>query len=202
MFKKTAQILSLMTFLAVAACVTVNIYFPAAQVEKAAENIVDDIYGTDVQQQQPAKKNKDSSSLAHFLAFITPSEANAQSVTESDIEGLKQSNSAIRGLKQTIANNHQQLIPYYKSGNIGINKSGFLELRNNDGMNIAATAKVRRLISEDNKTRQKLYEEVAASMNIPGSEIQKVTNIFREVWQKKAPSGWWIQDASGNWKKK
>ncbi len=55
MLKKTAQVLSLMTFLAVAACVTVNIYFPAAQVEKAAENIVDDVYGTDAQ--QPAKTN-------------------------------------------------------------------------------------------------------------------------------------------------
>ncbi|WP_291328402.1 DUF1318 domain-containing protein [Desulfovibrio sp. UCD-KL4C] len=200
MFKKTAQVLSLMTFLAVAACVTVNIYFPAAQVEKAAENIVDDIYGTDAQ--QPAKTNKDSSSLSNFIAFMTPTAANAQSVTESDIEGLKQSNSAIRGLKQTIASNHQQLIPYYESGNIGINKSGFIELRNNDGMTIAATAKVRRLIAQDNKTRDELYEEVAASMNIPGSEIQKVENIFTEVWQKKAPAGWWIQDAAGNWKKK
>ena len=78
------------------------------------------------------------------------------------------------------------MIPYYESGNIGINKSGFIELRNNDGMNIAATAKVRRLIAQDNKTREKLYEEVAASMNIPGSEIQKVEKIFTEVWQKKS----------------
>ncbi|SDL30497.1 Uncharacterized conserved protein YdbL, DUF1318 family [Maridesulfovibrio ferrireducens] len=199
MIKKTAQVLTLMTLFAFAACVTVNIYFPAAQVEKAAEDIVDDIYGTDAQ--QPIN-NKDSSSLPSFLAFITPSAAHAKDVTESDIEGLKQSNSAIRGLKQNIAADHQQLIPYYNAGNIGINKSGYLELINKKGLSLPDTAAVRRLISQDNNTRKKLYAEVAASMNIPGSEIVKITNIFTEVWQKKAPAGWWIQDASGNWKKK
>ncbi len=199
MLKKTAQVLTLMTLFAFAACVTVNIYFPAAQVEKAAEDIVDDVYGTS---QDPAKTNGDSSALPSFLAMLAPSNAHAQSVTTSDIEGLKKSNSAIRGLKQSIAATHQKLIPYYNAGNIGIDNKGLLKFRSNDGLKVSDKANVRRLVAQDNKTRKELYAEVATSMNIPGSEIEKITNIFTDVWQKKAPAGWWIQDASGNWKQK
>ncbi len=194
MLKKITKILSILSLLSIFACVTVNIYFPAAQVEKAAEDIVEDVYGTD--------SKDDQSSLKSFLALITPTQAHAKSVTESDIESLNKSNSAIRGLKKAIANDHQQLLPYYNSGNIGINNQGYLEIINKTGLNIKDTAKLRRIISQDNETREKLYTEVAASMNIPGSEIIKIKNIFADVWQKRAPAGWFIQDASGNWKKK
>jgi len=36
--------------LALAACVTVNIYFPAAKVEKTADEIVGDVYGKEGQE--------------------------------------------------------------------------------------------------------------------------------------------------------
>ncbi len=198
MLKKITKILSILSLLSIFACVTVNIYFPAAQVEKAAEDIVEDVYGTDSKNDQ----KDDQSSLQSFLALITPTQAHAKSVTKSDIESLNKSNSAIRGLKNSIAQNHQQLLPYYNSGNIGINNQGYLEIINKTGLNIKDTAKLRRIISQDNETREKLYTEVAASMNIPGSEIIKIKNIFADVWQKRAPAGWFIQDASGNWKKK
>lgn len=198
MIKKLTQILSILSLLSIFACVTVNIYFPAAQVERAAEDIVEDIYGTDSKDEQ---KN-DQSSLHSFLALITPNQAHAQSVTKSDIESLNKSNSAIRGLKKTIADDHKQLLPYYNSGNIGIDNQGYLKIINKNGLNIKDTAKLRRIISQDNETREKLYTEVAASMNIPGSEIVKIKTIFADVWQKRAPAGWFIQDAAGNWKKK
>ncbi|CCO23760.1 DUF1318 domain-containing protein [Maridesulfovibrio hydrothermalis] len=199
MIKKTAQVLTILSLLSFVACVTVNIYFPAAQVERAAEDIVEDVYGTT----PDTHKNKDDqSSLDSFLALITPDAAHAQSVSESDIEGLNKSNSAIRGLKKTIADDHRKLLPYYNSGNIGINNQGYIEIINKTGLNIKDTAKLRRLVSQDNNTREQLYSEVAASMNIPGSEINKIKTIFADVWQKRAPSGWLIQDTNGNWAKK
>ncbi|WP_432735051.1 DUF1318 domain-containing protein [Maridesulfovibrio sp. FT414] len=199
MLKKSARIMAFLSLLSFVACVTVNIYFPAAKVEKAAEDIVEDVYGT-----PPTKeKGKDEQSALEILvAFASPASAHAGPVTESDIESLNQSNSAIRGLKKTISDDHQQLVPYYNAGNIGINKEGFLEIINTDGLNLKDTALLRRLVSQDNNTREQLYEEVAASMNIPGSEIDKVKTIFAEVWQKRAPAGWFIQSANGSWKKK
>ncbi|WP_320172299.1 DUF1318 domain-containing protein [Maridesulfovibrio sp.] len=199
MFGKTARILTFLSLLSFVACVTVNIYFPAARVEKAAEDIVGDVYGPGAKKEQD--KN-DSSALETFLALAGPATAHAAKVTESDIESLNQSNSAIRGLKKTIADDHQQLLPYYNSGNIGINNEGLLEIISKDGLGLKDTAQLRRLVAQDNKTREQLYEEVAASMNIPGSELAKVKAIFAEVWQKRAPAGWFIQGADGKWKKK
>lgn len=199
MLKKTARALTFLCLLSFVACVTVNIYFPAARVEKAAEDIVEDVYGTD---SQPEQNKDDQSALETFLALLTPEAAQAQSVTKSDIESLNKSNSAIRGLKKSIADDHQKLLPYYNSGNIGITNEGFLKIISKDGLNIKDTAKLRRLVSQDNETREKLYTEVAASMNIPGSEINKIKSIFADVWQKRAPAGWFVQQANGKWVKK
>ncbi|WP_027177521.1 DUF1318 domain-containing protein [Maridesulfovibrio bastinii] len=193
-----------MLLLSMAACVTVNIYFPAAKVEKTAQSIVDDVYGTQKNStDKPQQTEQDqSSSLDRFLALITVRTAQAAELSDQELKSLKQSNSAIRGLKHSIIQNHKQLEPYYSSGNIGISNKGYLVLYSKKGLNIKEMAKLRRIIKEDNANRRKLYEEVAASMNIPGSEIAKVKDIFTRVWQKRAPAGWIIQDQAGNWHKK
>lgn len=208
MSKKISIISLVMVMLSIAACVTVNIYFPAAKVEKTAESIVDDVYGTGTAQKQEQKQEKSqeqlqqSSAIENLLAVLTVQKAQAAELTEQEIESLKQSNSAIRGLKNRISQNHKQLLPYYNAGNVGISNDGYLVIHSKAGLGIKDTAKLRRLIADDNNNRQKLYAEVAASMNIPGSEIAKVKSIFTKVWQKRAPSGWWIQNKSGAWIKK
>ncbi|ACS81180.1 DUF1318 domain-containing protein [Maridesulfovibrio salexigens] len=195
MLKKTAQVLTFISLLSFVACVTVNIYFPAAKVERAAEDIVEDVYGTN-----PKQDNKDDqSALESFLALLTPQAAHAQ-VSKAEID--KKSNAAIRGLKQSIAADHKKLVPYYNSGNIGITKDGYLKIISKDGLNIKQTADLRRIVSQDNDTRDQLYSEVAASMNIPGSELAKVKAIFAQEWQERAPSGWFIQNANGKWMRK
>lgn len=199
MLKKTAQVLTFLSLLSFVACVTVNIYFPAAKVERAAEDIVEDVYGTDTGQQE---NNDGQSALEIFLALAGPNQAHAQSVSKADIDSIKKSNSAIRGLKKTITANHKQLIPYYNAGNVGITNDGYLQIINKDGLDIKQTAALRRLVSQDNDVRDKLYIEVASSMNIPGSELGKVKNIFAQEWQEGAPSGWFIQNQSGKWVKK
>ncbi len=199
MLKKTAQVLTFLSLLSFVACVTVNIYFPAAKVERAAEDIVEDVYGTDTGQQE---NSDDQSALEIFLAMVGPNQAHAQSVSKADIESIKKSNSAIRGLKKTITANHRKLVPYYNAGNVGITNDGYLKIISKDGLDIKQTAALRRLVSQDNDIRDQLYIEVASSMNIPGSELGKVKNIFAQEWQEGAPSGWFIQNQSGKWSKK
>jgi hypothetical protein len=41
---RTASVLSLLLALALGACVTINIYFPAAAAEKAADRIIEEVY--------------------------------------------------------------------------------------------------------------------------------------------------------------
>lgn len=181
-----------------AGCVTVNIYFPAAKVEKAAEQIVDDVYGKqqETPEAKPESEQEQRSSVFSLLASaFGPAEAWAQ-------DAASISNAAIRGLKQEIAENHKQLLPYYQTGNIGITNQGFLEIRSTEGLALQDTAKLKRLTAADNQAREKLYKEVAAAMNIDPSQIGKVQSVFADQWRGKAGAGWWIQQNDGSWVQK
>ena len=59
--------LALSFMILLAACVTVNIYFPAAAIQKAADEIVDDVRGTKDQKQPEEKKDDKQSRLLDSL---------------------------------------------------------------------------------------------------------------------------------------
>lgn len=190
-FSRSLAVLAVLAF--VGACVTVNIYFPAAEVNKAADKIVEDVYGT-TDKAPDEKSGGPSSSLSVLWAgLFAPSEAYAQDATTV-------SNAAIRGLNDQIAQNHQQLAPYYGSGNVGIASDGSLVLRDAGGLSVPQVAGLKRLIAADNTARQNLYAEVARALNTP--EAGKVQAVFAAKWRDKAQSGWWVQDDNGSWRQK
>ena len=185
---------ALLGFMALAlACVTVNIYFPAAQVEKTAEEIVKDVYGEKEQPKKP-KAPGDKSSLGVMLAWLGPRSAHAAEATTV-------SNAAIRNLKNNIKARHGQLQPFYQKGNLGINKDGFLDVRETKGLNMPQVAKLRRLVAAENNDRKRLNQEVAKALKQP-QNVGKVQKIFADKWRGEAPGGWWIQADNGAWKRK
>ena len=192
---KKIQVPVLLVFLfTFVSCVTVNIYFPAAKVEKAADEIVDEVYKDNSSQPQKPKPEP-TSSLMRFLALLGPSAAHAADATEV-------SNASIRGLKDQIGNNHKQLLDFYNKGNVGINNRGYLEIKEEKGLNLKDLARLRQLVNADNNARKKLYEEVAKALKIKGDQLGKIEKIFAEKWRSKAGGGWLIQEDSGNWKKR
>lgn len=50
----------LAAMVALPACVTINIYFPAAAAEKAADKIIDEVWQLKKDGEQPAPQNKES----------------------------------------------------------------------------------------------------------------------------------------------
>lgn len=168
----------------VVACVTVNIYFPAAAVEKTADEIVDDVYGKE-------SKDGESSLFTRMLALISPAEAHAQEATEV-------SNAAIRGLKEQIAQRHEQLLPYYEQGVVGITNVGLLQVLDTGGLQLNKVAAVKRLVQADNSDRATLYKEVAKALDVP-DQVARVQGIFADKWRDKAGKGWMIQNDAGQW---
>jgi hypothetical protein len=53
--KISTHLIFLMTALSLAGCVTINIYFPAAAAEKAADKIIDEVWQVQQGQQNPPK---------------------------------------------------------------------------------------------------------------------------------------------------
>jgi len=185
--KKTG--LFLVALFLISACITVNINFPAAEIRKQAEEIVDDVYGIENPDNAP------TSSLDCFIAWLLPKAAFAQDATTI-------SNASIRALKGQLKAQHNMLAPFFTKGNVGIDKNGMLTLKDTKGMNMKNLAKLRRTVKADNNIRNKLYAEVAKAMNIPSGQVNQVKDIYADLWRQKAGAGWWIQDDKGAWKKK
>jgi uncharacterized protein YdbL (DUF1318 family) len=194
MLKRT---LFLVIFLA-SACVTVNIYFPAAAVERAADQIVKETWGAPVEpakpQLQPQSMKRFSPSRLALISFV--SEAHAQ---EADINV---SNPAIRAIKDSIKARSEAIKPFMDRGNIGIAQDGLLSIRNAEGLNLKERAETKQLVDAENRDRENLYAEIAKANNIPKENLPKIKSIFAKSWLDQARPGWWIQDGQGNWKKK
>ena len=179
------------------ACVTVNIYFPAAAVERAADQIVKETWGGPAKPATPVPQPQSRSlfSRNRLLALSFVSEAFAQ---DADINVT---NPAIRALKESIKNRSNAIKPYMDRGNIGIARDGLLAVRSADGLNLKERAEVNQLIDAENKDREALYAEIAKANDIPKENIPKIKSIFAKSWIEQAQSGWWIQ-SNGNWQKK
>lgn len=185
-------------FLAIAAaCVTVNIYFPAARVEKTAEEIVDEVYREKEPSPEAPQGESRSWGPGHIpgagrLARLGPAPAYAEEATTV-------SNATIRALKDQIVRRHRELLPYYRGGQAGIDREGYLEVRGTDGLGLPQVAALKRLVDADNADRRRLYEEVAAALNLTPEQVPKVRQIFAKEWREKAEGGWWVQDDGGRW---
>jgi uncharacterized protein YdbL (DUF1318 family) len=179
----------------VSACVTVNIYFPAAAVERAADQIVKETWG------EPAKAAPKPQSFNWFspmrvasLNFV--SEAHAQ---EADINV---SNPAIRAIKDSIRERSNAIKPFMDRGNIGLAQDGLLTVHSAEGLNLKERAETKQLVDAENHDRENLYAEIAKANNISQGSIARIKTIFARSWLDQARPGWWIQDAQGNWQKK
>jgi uncharacterized protein YdbL (DUF1318 family) len=178
----------------VLACITVNIYFPEATVKQAAEEIVDEIRKKDAEKsgQEAVKK---LASLPDPAPFSFVPGAYAQEATSV-------STPAIRALKEAMKNRFPALKPYFDGSNVGETNKGMVEVRDEAGLNLQAKAALRNLVKDENGDRTKLYAEVAKSLNIEASQIERIQKIFAESWIKAAAPGWWIQQEDGAWVKK
>ncbi|HSE14199.1 MAG TPA: YdbL family protein [Candidatus Deferrimicrobium sp.] len=192
----------LVVLMFIAGCVTVNVYFPAAQVEKTAEKIVDEVYQEkkDSPPQEPTDKPRSSIDGETFrgivrLARLGPAPAFAEEATTV-------SNAAIRGLKEQIGQRHQELLPYYQQGQVGITRDGFLEVRGTSGLGLPQVAALKRLVEADNAARRQLYEEVAKALNLKPDQVSQVRKIFAKQWREKAQAGWAVQTDDGQWGRK
>ena len=191
------RILFLVTFL-VSACVTVNIYFPAAAVERAADQIVKETWGGPGEPAKTAPKPQ-SFNLSSPIKLASLNFVSAAHAQEADINV---SNPAIRALKESIKERSNAIKPFMDRGNIGIAQDGLLVIRSADGLNLKERAETKQLVDAENRDRENLYAEIAKANNISRESIPRIKTIFARSWLDQAQAGWWVQDGQGNWKKK
>jgi uncharacterized protein YdbL (DUF1318 family) len=182
------------------------VYFPAAAAEKAADRIIDDVWGSEPQAKpRPQSDQRGSwhsgSGIERTLlaaagsvldVLVSPAQAQAD---------LNVSTPAIRALTQSMEARHSQLKPYYDSGAIGFTQDGLIEVRDQNLIPLPDRNKARKLVAEENADRANLYREIATGNNHPEWEAD-IRTTFAERWISKASAGWYYQDESGAWKQK
>jgi uncharacterized protein YdbL (DUF1318 family) len=195
--KRRMRFLTMGLMLFIAACVTVNIYFPAAEVQKAADEIVGDVRNIEKKDEQKPEEKQKINKLFQELKRLSwgPAEAYAQ----IDIEV---STPAIRALKDSMKERFPQLKPFYDRGNIGESNMGLLETRDLTGLNLKEKADLSRLVEQENKERKALYTEIMKANKFGPEVMPQIQKIFANSWRDKSQSGWWIQKDSGEWEKK
>ena len=189
------------------ACVTVNIYFPAAEAEEAARTIVRDVIGAQPGDELPeTKPEADESSSARELrtrvwsglsarlinVLVAPAHAQAD---------LNINTPAISKLRASLRSRHAKLEPYYRNGAVGFTADGFVRLRDQGLVPLKDRNVVRKLIADDNQERTALYKEIARANGHPEWE-KDIRQTFARIWIDEAPGGYWYQTPGGNWQQK
>jgi uncharacterized protein YdbL (DUF1318 family) len=189
--------------LLIAACVTINVYFPAAAADKAADQVIDNITkgtGATTPPQgsiSPAHSGNDIllAAVGNALYAMIPA-AQAQGAETLDV-----SSPAITRISSSMASRWGELEKFFASGAIGLTNNGNVEVRDLNAVALPDRATVKRLVSEDNADRAQLYTEIAKANNHPEWEAD-VRKSFARRWVAKAKAGWYYQDDSGAWKQK
>lgn len=132
--------------------------------------------------------------LVGLLTLLVAGAASAAADLEIDTP-------AIASLKNSMADRHARLAPFYASGAIGLTRDGMIAVRDASLVPLAQRQQVNGLVAEENKDRSALYREIARANGHPEWE-EEVRSTFAGRWIGKAASGWWYQNGSGAWVKK
>lgn len=192
------------TMALLAACVTINVYFPAAAAEKAADRFIGDVYGTtpgaEPAQEQapgPTSQRQGQYDLEQPLLIALLNSAISPAYGGVDINVKTP---AIDQIKASMQARHKGLAPFYNSGAIGMTGSGLITVRDLNAVKLPDRRRLQQLVADENRDRNALYPEIARANNHPEWE-KEIRDTFARVWVEKAPSGWWYQQGSA-WKQK
>jgi uncharacterized protein len=188
--------------LGLAACVTVNVYFLAAAAERAADKIIEDIYGEGSGAEQDPEKpaddrgserfEDDREALGKLIEMLLPA-AQAQPDITIATPGIAK-------LKAAMKRRHAALLPFYQNGAVGMTRDGLVAIRDLSVVPPPDRNTVKQLVAEENRDRNALYPEIARANGHPEWE-REIRTIFAQRWIDKAPAGWWYQ-GPGGWQQK
>lgn len=199
-FKLLRRVAPALAALGLAACVTINVYFPAAAAEKAAEEFVGKVIGDapappagePAPQSPPPKGAPRPVSLLGLLV----SDAVA---AEPD---LKISTPAIKTLQSRMAERFKtRLSAHFDSGALGFTARGDIELRDATAAPLSERAALKQAVADDNRDRDAVYREIAVANGHAEWEAD-IRATFAKQWIAGAHAGWYYQDASGQWRRK
>lgn len=189
-----------------AACVTINVYFPAAAAEKAADQFINGVWqpgaAPPTTEQKPAGKSSSAAPYRESMPVLlarTLLEALVPAAQAAD-PNIDVNSPAIRAIQGSMAERHTQLAKFYASGAVGLTEDGMIDVRDQNAVPLAERVALRKLVADDNRDRAQLYQEVANANGHPEWEAD-IRNAFARRWIAHAQGGWYYK-SGGAWVQK
>lgn len=179
------------------ACVTINVYFPEAAAERAADRFIQDVIGPEMTPEEVSRSSHPVrfNPLEVLAGIIIPS-AQAQSM-DIDIESPQ-----INAIKARMTERQREhLAAWFDAGAIGLDNTGLVEIRDRSAVPLSERRQMEQIVAEENADRRAVYREIAVANGHPEWE-QQIRETFAERWVANARSGWYYQDESGAWQRK
>jgi len=187
------------------ACVTINIYFPAAQAQEAAEKIVEDILSGSEERRAPTpaptRRDEQSSAALPVFGELAGRLLNFLVAPVHAAPNFSVDSPEIRKIQASLKNRHSSLKPFYASGAIGFAKDGTVAVRDDSKVPLKERGRLKGLVTAENQDRNALYRAIAVANGHPEWE-RDVRQTFAETWVQQASTGWWYQNPKGQWVKK
>jgi len=198
--KQLSAMLVVAAVLALTACVTINVYFPAAAAERAAEQFVGDVLG----------KPKEEGSLfnplelpdhAVMVAAVGLVDFFVADAHAAQVE-IEINTPQINAIKARMAQRQkQQLDPLFDAGAIGFGSDGLVVIRDRSAVPLSERRSLETVVADENRDREAVYREIAVANGHPEWE-KDIQETFAKEWVKNARRGWYYQDSSGAWRQK
>lgn len=188
---------------ALTACVTINVYFPAAEAKEAAkvfvEKVINDAAGA------PSPEDGGGGGGMAFevprrgfdpLMLIGIAPAYAQSQPDFNIQ-----TPAITAIQSRMEQRFDSALrPHFDSGALGFTEDGLVVVRDAAALPLKDRVPVNTAVADENRDRKAVYREIAVANGHPEWEGQ-IRSVFAKQWVDSARGGWWYQ-RGGAWKQK
>jgi len=201
--QKIVLTLSVLLAAFIAACVTINVYFPEAAAVEAADRIIDKVRGDQPgdagaslsEEMAPGDDSAILLALAQGFRSLLISDANAQAGVDFDKPSPEK-----RALEDSLAQRFKSLKPWFDAGAIGHTEAGLVEFRDRNLVPLKDRNTVVQLVAAQNNDWNALYREIARLNGHP-EWVDAIRQTFAERWIAKADRGWYYREA-GAWKQK
>ena len=194
--------------LLLSACVTINVYFPAAEAKEAAkefvEKVINDADKIEIKE-TPAPGGGMAMldrgiklDLSAFDPWVLVGIGSARAQSAPDISIKTPAIQAIQSRMEARFNG--SLRAGFDSGALGFTSDGLITVRDASKVELKDRVALNSAVADDNRDRKAVYREVAVANGHPEWEDQ-IRGVFAKQWIASAKAGWWYQ-AGGGWKQK
>jgi uncharacterized protein YdbL (DUF1318 family) len=202
---------------ALTACVTINVYFPAAEAREAAKEFVENVIGDEAA--QDTDDDNDNGGGDGGMAMLLPRPSTwlrtgveIPAIDPLALVGIGSAHAqgqpditirtpAIQAIQSRMASRFDSTLSrHFDSGALGFTGDGLVTVRDAGKLQLKDRVAVNQAVADQNRDAKAVYREIAVANGHPEWEAQ-IRQVFAKQWVESAHKGWWYQ-SGGGWKQK